>query len=134
MRIQVILTCKWFHHNLCKFRYLAPEYVDDGKITQAVDVYAFGVVLLELMAGQRINELQLYKGQHFLSNQFHALDSLEPSDILTNIYQLLDPCLASEQLREFAYQLQAMGKAASLCLHRDPESRPPMSKVCYPTR
>ncbi|CAI7828065.1 unnamed protein product [Closterium sp. NIES-53] len=32
-------------------RYVAPEYVRTGKITQAVDVFAFGVVLLELITG-----------------------------------------------------------------------------------
>ncbi|KAJ6404824.1 hypothetical protein OIU84_012905 [Salix udensis] len=53
----------------------------------------------------------------------------EPSHALENIYQLLDPCLASEQLPDFAYQLEAVGLAASLCLHQDPETRPPMSKV-----
>ncbi|CAI7808103.1 unnamed protein product [Closterium sp. NIES-54] len=31
--------------------YVAPEYVRTGKITQAVDVFAFGVVLLELITG-----------------------------------------------------------------------------------
>ncbi|KAJ4841068.1 hypothetical protein Tsubulata_023579 [Turnera subulata] len=109
--------------------YIAPEYISGGKITQAVDVYAFGVVLLELMTGRRISELQYYKGQHFLSNWFHPLAALGPNDILTNIYQLLDPSLASDLSPEFSYQVQAMGLAASLCLRQDPESRPPMSKV-----
>ena len=111
-------------------RYLAPEYVDGGKITQKVDVYAFGVVLLELMTGKRINELQFYEGRHFLSDWFHPLAALDPGHVLTKIYQLLDPCLATEQVRDFPYQLQAMGQAAFLCLRPDPESRPAMSKVC----
>ncbi|CAK7347639.1 unnamed protein product [Dovyalis caffra] len=63
--------------------YLASEYINSGKITETVDVFAFGVILLELM---------------------------------------------TEQLPEFAYQLQAMGLATSLCLHQDPKTRPPMSK------
>ncbi|EEF52503.1 BRASSINOSTEROID INSENSITIVE 1-associated receptor kinase 1 precursor, putative [Ricinus communis] len=109
--------------------YLAPEYVNNGKITQKVDVYAFGVVLLELMTGQRINELQFYEGQQFLSDWFHPLAALEPGHVLTRIYQLLDPSLATEQVCDFAHQLQAMGQAASLCLRPDPESRPAMSKV-----
>lgn len=45
-----------------KCRYLAPEYVNGGKIAQKVDVHAFGVVLLELMTGQRTSKLQHYKG------------------------------------------------------------------------
>ncbi|XP_061967473.1 inactive protein kinase SELMODRAFT_444075-like isoform X2 [Populus nigra] len=109
--------------------YLAPEYINSGKTTPTVDVFAFGVVLLELMTGQRISKLQFYKGQNFLSDLIHPVSALEPCHALENIYQLLDPCLASEQLPVFAYQLQAVGVATSLCLRQDPETRPPMSKV-----
>ncbi|OMO74968.1 hypothetical protein COLO4_26401 [Corchorus olitorius] len=109
--------------------YLAPEYFDGGRITQKVDVYAFGVVLLELMTGQRISDLQFYKGQNFLSDWFHPLAALDSNQLMANIYQLLDPCLASSKIQDFTHQLQAMGRAAFLCLSRDPESRPPMSKV-----
>ncbi|GFZ10271.1 kinase with adenine nucleotide alpha hydrolases-like domain-containing protein [Actinidia rufa] len=64
--------------------YLAPEYFSGGKITEKVDIYAFG---------------------------------------------LLDQCLTSDQLRNLPPEVQAMGRAAFLCLQPDPESRPPMSKV-----
>ncbi|KAE8729198.1 hypothetical protein F3Y22_tig00003725pilonHSYRG00073 [Hibiscus syriacus] len=109
--------------------YLAPEYLDGGRITQKVDVYAFGVVLLELMTGQRINDLKYYKGQNFLSDWFHPLAALNPNQIITNIYQLIDPCLAPSKVQDYTHQFQAMGRAAFLCLNHDPESRPPMSKI-----
>ncbi|XP_021658087.2 inactive protein kinase SELMODRAFT_444075 isoform X2 [Hevea brasiliensis] len=108
--------------------YLAPEYIDGGKITQKVDVYAFGVVLLELMTGKRISELYFFEGQHFLSD-WYTLAALHPSHVLTKIYRLLDPYLATEQVHEFPHQLKAMGQAAFLCLHPDPESRPAISQV-----
>ncbi|KAH9316643.1 hypothetical protein KI387_025270, partial [Taxus chinensis] len=44
---------------LCKtvsgtFGYLAPEYFECGKVSEKTDIYAFGVVLLELLTGQKI--------------------------------------------------------------------------------
>jgi len=32
-------------------RYLAPEYTENGEITEKTDVYSFGVLLLELLTG-----------------------------------------------------------------------------------
>ncbi|XP_062097117.1 inactive protein kinase SELMODRAFT_444075-like [Humulus lupulus] len=103
--------------------YLAPEYVDGGQITHKVDVYAFGLVLLELMSGRRITELQHANEQLFLA------DWLSPLATMESYYQLLDPTLASDQSPDFLRQLDAMGRAASLCLRRDPDCRPQMSKV-----
>nr|XP_008377373.2 inactive protein kinase SELMODRAFT_444075-like [Malus domestica] len=109
--------------------YLAPEYVDGGQITHKIDVYAFGIVLLELMTGRRITELQYAKGHRYLEEWLHPLATLEPHHILPTHYQLLDLDLASDENPDFPHQLQALARAASLCLRRDPESRPPMSKV-----
>lgn len=112
-------------------RYLAPEYVDGGQITHKIDVYAFGLVLLELMTGQRIAKLKHTTEHHYLVDWFFPLAALESNNIMPNYYQILDPTLASEQSPDFLRQLEAMGRAASLCLRRDPESRPQMSKVFY---
>jgi serine/threonine protein kinase len=34
-------------------RYLAPEYFMYGKVNEKIDVYAYGVVLLELVSGRK---------------------------------------------------------------------------------
>ncbi|KAF7817542.1 inactive protein kinase [Senna tora] len=98
--------------------YLAPEYLDAGNLTYKVDVYAFGIVLLELITGRRISELEHFNGHSFLSECFHPLRMLEPNHILE-----------FEASQEFHFQLQAMARAASLCLCLDPDARPPMSKI-----
>lgn len=92
--------------------YLAPDYFNCGEITEKVDIYAFGLVLLELVTGRRIIDLQL-----------------EPAEVLVNIYQLLDPSLSPCEFPKLPLEVQAMSHVAFLCLQQDPESRPPMSKV-----
>lgn len=84
--------------------------------------------MIELITGRRISELEHFNGHPFLSECCHPLRMLEPSHILQNV-QFLNPCLEFEASQEFNLQLQAMVRAASLCLRLDPNARPQMSKV-----
>ena len=34
---------------------MAPEYVTRGKLTEKADVYSFGVLVIEIISGKRIN-------------------------------------------------------------------------------
>ncbi|KAI3726714.1 hypothetical protein L1987_66515 [Smallanthus sonchifolius] len=108
--------------------YLAPEYFNGGIVTEKVDIYAFGLVLLELITGRRTSELQSYKTQKFWHDVYTSKE-MEPVHLLAYKHNLLDPRLGSYQPYSFPPDLHAIGYAASLCLQKDPESRPPMSKV-----
>ncbi|CAI9763681.1 unnamed protein product [Fraxinus pennsylvanica] len=112
--------------------YLAPEYFNGGNMTEKVDVYAFGVVLLELITGERAGDLLYCIDRQLFLDNFHPSSAIEPIQrmhMLSYKHQLLDSCLASYQIQSLPYEIQAMGYAASLCLQQNPELRPPMSKV-----
>lgn len=112
------------------FRYLAPEYSNDGKVTEKVDVYAFGLVVLELITGRKTNDLQCYSGQHLLPGSLSPTPGNGPY-LSAFKNQLLDSNLTSSQLENFPYELQAMSHAAYMCLQEDPHQRPPISKVHF---
>ncbi|MCO5554805.1 hypothetical protein L7F22_008340 [Adiantum nelumboides] len=98
------------------FGYLAPEYFMHGVITEKTDVFAFGVLLLELITGQQpINKSQ----QSLVLWAKPLLESL-------NIKELADPRLAEEYDRK---QMLTMVKAARLCVKASASSRPFMGQV-----
>lgn len=48
------------------YRYLAPEYTRTGQITEKADVYAFGVLLMELISGLKAIDMSRRQGQQYL--------------------------------------------------------------------
>ncbi|KAF8377079.1 hypothetical protein HHK36_030452 [Tetracentron sinense] len=102
------------------FGYLAPEYFMYGKVNEKIDVYAFGVVLLELLSGRKPISSDYPKGQESLV--------MWAKPILNGgkVFQLLDPSLGSNYDRD---QMEKMVLAASFCIRRAPRSRPQMSLI-----
>ncbi|KAH7867152.1 hypothetical protein Vadar_029517 [Vaccinium darrowii] len=110
----------WTHHHVPKsegtFGYFAPEYVMHGIVDEKIDVYSFGVLLLELITGRE------------------ALDDSKQSLVLWakplidgNIAkQLVDPCLGDNYDPE---EMDRVILTASLCTEQIPILRPRMSQV-----
>ncbi|OIW00694.1 hypothetical protein TanjilG_09663 [Lupinus angustifolius] len=102
------------------FGYLAPEYFMYGKVTDKIDVYAFGVVLLELLSGRKPISNDYPKGQESLV--MWASPILDSGKTL----QLLDPSFGDNYDHE---EMERMVLAATLCIRRDPKARPQMSLI-----
>jgi hypothetical protein len=39
------------------YRYLAPEYAEDGIVSEGTDVYSYGVTMLQLISGRQVANL-----------------------------------------------------------------------------
>ncbi|PIA43059.1 hypothetical protein AQUCO_02000482v1 [Aquilegia coerulea] len=102
------------------FGYLAPEYAQSGQITEKADVYSFGVVLVELVTGRKAVDITRPKGQQCLTEWARPLLEEYAID------ELIDPSLENSYAENEVY---CMLHAASLCIRRDPHSRPRMSQV-----
>jgi serine/threonine protein kinase len=69
-------------------RYLAPEYFMHGRVTDKIDVYAFGVVLLELLSNRKPINNECPKGQESLVmwvSSFHSIVN-SVSKIVTSLH------------------------------------------------
>ncbi|CAI9104752.1 OLC1v1003500C5 [Oldenlandia corymbosa var. corymbosa] len=103
------------------FGYLAPEYFMYGKVSHKVDVYSYGVVLLELLSGRRAIGFEKSKGQEE-SLVIWARPKLENGDV----NGILDPKLGKDV---DGVQVQRMVCAAKLCLTQSARRRPDISQV-----
>ncbi|CAL4981961.1 unnamed protein product [Urochloa decumbens] len=102
------------------FGYLAPEYFMHGKVSNKIDVYAFGVVLLELISGRKPLCTGCPKGQESL---VMWANSIIQGGKLTH---LVDPNLPTEGHTD---EVERMTLAASLCIRQAPQNRPQIDIV-----
>lgn len=102
------------------FGYLAPEYFTFGSVSEKIDVYAFGVVLLELLSGRKAITDENPKGQESLV--IWARQRLQKGDIV----ELLDPNL---DVKSDDNEVSRVALAASLCIRTAARLRPQMSEI-----
>ncbi|PKA46957.1 Receptor-like cytosolic serine/threonine-protein kinase RBK1 [Apostasia shenzhenica] len=102
------------------FGYLAPEYFMYGKIDEKIDVYAFGVVLLELLSGRKPVFNNCLKGEQSLV--MWAKPILQSG----KLDELVDPLLGDNYNKN---EMERMSLAASLCVRHAPQARPCISLI-----
>ncbi|KAL8252333.1 hypothetical protein R6Q59_036028 [Mikania micrantha] len=102
------------------FGYLDPNYFTTGKLTRKSDVYAFGVVLLEVLCRKRAVDRSLDEEQWGLVTWVQ--DSIKEG----NLQYIIDSDIRGEMspkcLKEYAI-------LAERCLHNSPKHRPTMAEV-----
>lgn len=103
--------------------YVAPEYLIDGKLTDKSDVYAFGVVLLELLLGRKAMDKTL--SSECQSIVTWAMPQLTDRTKLPN---MVDPVIKDTMDLKHLYQVAAV---AVLCIQPEPSYRPLITDVLH---
>ncbi|GAV58472.1 Pkinase_Tyr domain-containing protein [Cephalotus follicularis] len=100
--------------------YMAPEYIMHGHLSVKADVFSFGVLVLELISGQRNSNFCLNVDAHNLLDwaykQYKKGKSLE----------IMDTALAASALPD---QVAMCIQIGLLCTQGDPDLRPKMHRV-----
>ncbi|KAI5595945.1 hypothetical protein BDE02_03G173700 [Populus trichocarpa] len=100
--------------------YLAPEYAECGKVSTKTDVYAFGVVLLQLITGLKTTD-KILGGKSLVGWARPLLKERNYPDLIDQ------RILESHDV----HQLFWMVRVAEKCLSKDPQKRLTMDKVVY---
>lgn len=100
--------------------HIAPEYLSTGQSSDKTDVFGFGILLLELMTGQRA--LEFGKA----ANQGAMLDWVKKIHLEKKLDMLVDKDLKNNYDR---IELEEMVQVALLCTQYLPSHRPKMSEV-----
>ncbi|XP_062195099.1 probable receptor-like serine/threonine-protein kinase At5g57670 [Phragmites australis] len=116
------LPKQWTHHSVIPiegtFGYLAPEYFMHGIVDEKTDIFAFGVLLLEIITGRRPIDC----------SKLSLLQWAKPLLEAGQVTELADPNLGDDYDKD---QLKRMVAVASRCIMRPVMWRPSMAEVLH---
>ncbi|XP_038874684.1 receptor-like kinase TMK4 [Benincasa hispida] len=101
------------------FGYLAPEYAATGRVTTKVDVYAFGVVLMEIITGRKALDDTMPDERSHLVTWFRRVLIMKE-----NIPKAIDQALNPDE--ESMESILKVAELAGHCTAREPHQRPDM--------
>lgn len=105
--------------------YMSPEFVSTGVATQRSDVYAFGVVILELLSGEEALKYVLHDGCYRRSSVIDkAREAVDGGDVR----RWIDKRLKDSYPVDVAEKMVSLGLE---CVGDDPRKRPDMGKAAH---
>eukprot|EP00262_Sarcandra_glabra_P019443 TRINITY_DN732_c0_g1_i1.p1 TRINITY_DN732_c0_g1~~TRINITY_DN732_c0_g1_i1.p1 ORF type:complete len:314 (-),score=57.48 TRINITY_DN732_c0_g1_i1:80-979(-) len=105
--------------------YMSPEYLENGLLTPKLDVFSFGVVILELLSGRKAVTVDEENGGELLLSESIKL-VLEGENVREKLRKFVDPSLRDEYPLDLLYN---MAQLAMLCVAHELGSRPTASEV-----
>ncbi|KAL3359645.1 hypothetical protein AABB24_016266 [Solanum stoloniferum] len=105
--------------------YIAPEYLTDGIVSTKMDVFSFGVVLLELVSGKEAIDDE---GKVLWAKISDFSEGSEERKV-RKLQEWMDDSLLREELTMESV-MNVMSVAIS-CLNKDPSRRPGMIEIVY---
>ncbi|XP_021722167.1 serine/threonine receptor-like kinase NFP [Chenopodium quinoa] len=106
--------------------YIAPEYLTDGIVSPKMDVFSFGVILLELLSGREaIDE----EGKVLWASAHEIWDCTDEAEKVKKLMEWIDKFLVKESCSVVA--LTNIMNVAVACVNKDPSKRPSMVDVVY---